>query len=73
MEKTMTIEGMSCNHCKMAVERALKKVEGVTDAVVDLTAKQAEIQLSQPVADEVLMNAVNEEGFTAVRVDGKDA
>lgn len=73
MTKTMTIEGMSCNHCKMAVERALKKVEGVTDAVVDLTAKQAEIQLSQPVADEVLMNAVNEEGFTAVRVDGKDA
>lgn len=72
MTKTMTIEGMSCNHCKMAVERALKKVEGVTDAVVDLTAKQAEIQLSQPVADEVLMNAVNEEGFTAVRVDGKD-
>ncbi|MDD5952380.1 MAG: heavy metal translocating P-type ATPase [Oscillospiraceae bacterium] len=69
MKKVMTIEGMSCNHCKMAVERALKKVSGVTDAIVDLAEKQAVITLSEAVADQALMDAVNEEGFTAVRVE----
>lgn len=71
MTKVMTIEGMSCNHCKMAVEKVLKKLDGVTDAVVDLAQKQAEITLSAPVEDAVLMEAVNEEGFEAVKVESR--
>ena len=71
MTKVMTIEGMSCNHCKMAVEKALKKLDGVSDAVVDLAQKQAAITLSAPVEDAVLMDAVNEEGFEAVRVESR--
>ncbi len=71
MKKVMTIEGMSCNHCKMAVERALKKLDGVADAVVDLAQKQAEITLSTPVEDAALMDAVNQEGFEAVKVESR--
>ena len=33
--KTITIEGMHCNHCKMAVEKVLKKIHGVEFAEVD--------------------------------------
>jgi copper chaperone CopZ len=55
----------------MAVERALSKVDGVTGCVVDLAAKEAEITLTHPVEDDVLMAAVNEEGFTAVSVEGR--
>lgn len=71
MTKVMTIEGMMCNHCKMAVEKVLKKVDGVADAVVDLETKQAEVTLTADVADTVLMDVVNEEGFEAIKVESK--
>ena len=40
---TLKVEGMSCNHCKEAVEGSLKKLPGVKSAVVDLDAKTATI------------------------------
>ena len=45
MEKTMQINGMMCNHCKMTVEKALKAVSGVENVEVDLAAKCAKITL----------------------------
>lgn len=71
MKKCMTVEGMMCNHCKMAVEKVLKKVDGVADAVVDLAAKQAEVTLTADVADDVLAAVVNEEGFETIKVESK--
>ncbi len=38
------VKGMSCNHCKANVEKAIKSVEGVEDAEVDLTSGQTVIQ-----------------------------
>ncbi len=67
MEKKMLIEGMMCNHCKMTVEKALKGVEGVSDAVVNLEEKTATIQLSGEVSEEALMNAVKAKNFTPVK------
>ena len=58
MEKKMLVDGMMCNHCKMTVEKALKSVAGVQDAVVNLEEKTVTIQLSGDVTDQVLMNAV---------------
>ena len=36
-----SIQGMSCNHCKANVERAIAAVEGVEHVEVDLTAGKA--------------------------------
>ncbi|MDK2806266.1 MAG: copper chaperone [Thermoanaerobacterium sp.] len=33
---TIGVRGMSCNHCKMTVEKALKGLDGVSKATVDL-------------------------------------
>lgn len=33
---TLLVKGMSCKHCKMAVERAVAGVNGVTDVEVNL-------------------------------------
>jgi len=33
----LRVEGMSCGHCRAAVEKALSAVTGVTAASVDLT------------------------------------
>ena len=35
-ETIIKIEGMSCGHCKAAVEKALKAVPGIETAVVNL-------------------------------------
>jgi uncharacterized membrane protein YraQ (UPF0718 family)/copper chaperone CopZ len=34
--KTISVEGMTCNHCKMTVENNLKKMSGVSDVKADL-------------------------------------
>ena len=37
------IEGMSCDHCRRAVEQGLGQLEGVFRVAVDLGKKQAEV------------------------------
>ena len=60
-EKVLKIEGMTCMHCKMAVEKALKGVSGVTTAQVDLAGKKAVVGGS---AEEAAMaKAVEDAGF----------
>ncbi len=39
----LKVEGMSCGHCKMTVEKALVATPGVRDAVVDLNAKTVKV------------------------------
>ncbi len=63
-ETILKIEGMSCNHCKMSVEKALKGVPGVTDVQVDLAEKQAVVTGSADLA--VMAKAVAEAGFKVV-------
>jgi len=59
----MDIKGMSCEHCKATVEKALKSIDGVSEAVVDLKAGNAEISLSKPVSDEALEKVVRDAGY----------
>lgn len=68
MEKKMLVDGMMCNHCKMTVEKALKGIAGVEDAVVSLEEKTATINLSGDVTDQILMDAVAAKGFTPIRM-----
>lgn len=44
MKKTLQIEGMSCGHCVMRVEKALSKVQGVSKVQVSLSSKTAEVE-----------------------------
>jgi len=41
MKETVKIKGMSCNHCAMAVTKALNEVGGVSDVHVDLARGEA--------------------------------
>jgi copper chaperone len=42
-ELILNVAGMSCNHCKMAVEKSLQKLAGVKSADVDLAGKTVKI------------------------------
>jgi len=63
MKKTLNIEGMTCTHCSSRVEKALNKIDGV-NAKVYLETKSADITLTKSVEDKVLINAVEEAGYT---------
>ena len=66
--KTMIINGMACNHCKMSVEKALSTVEGVEKAEVNLDKKEAKITLNKDVDNYVLKSVVEEAGFEVVEI-----
>ena len=71
MNKIVFVDGMHCAHCAAFVEKSLKAVDGVADASVDLAGKKASVTLEKAVADDVLIKAVADAGFTVV--DVKDA
>jgi len=59
----LKVEGMSCNHCKLSVEKALKGVPGVEGAEVNLAQGTAQVYgTPQP---EPLLEAVRAEGYEA--------
>lgn len=62
MTQTYIIEGMNCNHCRMAAEKALRSVAGVVNASVTLETKKAVVEGSA--SREELAKAVEEIGFT---------
>lgn len=65
MEKILNVEGMSCNHCTASVKKALEGLDGVKEADVSLEGKNAKVELDKDVADEALVKAVQDAGYTA--------
>ena len=44
MKKNFSVKGMSCGHCKKAVESALEKLDGVEEAKVNLEAEEVTVK-----------------------------
>ncbi len=60
----LTVKGMSCAHCKGAVEQALKKVPGVLQAEADVGAGTVAVHFDQEkVSLENLKEAVAQAGY----------
>ncbi|MEG6586545.1 copper chaperone CopZ [Dendrosporobacter sp. 1207_IL3150] len=68
MEKQiLKVEGMSCGHCKNAVEKAVGSLPGVAAAEVDLAAKQLTVEFdSSKLSLNQIKEAVEEQGFDVV-------
>jgi copper chaperone len=59
------VDGMSCNHCKMAVEGGLKALAGVSSVEVDLKKKTAQVSYAEAKCGLPQMKAVIEDlGYT---------
>ncbi|MGE5587102.1 MAG: cation transporter [Clostridia bacterium] len=60
----LRVEGMSCSHCRAAVERALFSVPGVRSAEVDLKAGTVKVTFDPAKATrDEMVKAVEEEGY----------
>lgn len=61
---TFHVDGMSCGHCKTAVEKALKGLNGVQAAEVDLAAKTAQVIFDANKANrDTLAGAITDAGY----------
>lgn len=60
---SLTVEGMSCDHCERTVEDALLAVPGVTSATADSDADRATIEGEAEV--DALVRAIEDAGYAA--------
>lgn len=67
-QETLSIEGMTCASCVGRVEKALKKVDGVEKAEVNLATEKALIHASQPLDRALLIKAVQRAGYDVAAI-----
>lgn len=66
IKKTFSVQGMHCASCVTVLERSLKKVPGVTGAVVNLATEKATVDFDPNiVTDKHLSEAVSGVGYKA--------
>jgi copper chaperone len=64
-EKTFDVAGMSCGHCKAAVEDELNELSGVEKANADVATGTVEVSYDEgTVTTEDLLGAIQEAGYT---------
>ena len=61
VERTYSVPGISCGHCKTAIETEVATVEGVTLVEVDVEARTVRV-LGQA-TDEAIVAAIDEAGY----------
>lgn len=67
MEMKINVEGMTCGHCKMSVEKALNGLAGVESAVVSLEAKNVVVKYDDTKVDfEKMKEAIEDQGYDVV-------
>ena len=64
MKHVYHIHGMTCNGCRSHVEQTLSKVDGVTNASVDLEKAEATIEMQSHIPIETFQNVLKKEGGT---------
>ncbi len=67
MEKVIKVEGMTCNHCVMAVEGALNKLSGVSSAKVSLENKNVTVDFDDAKVDfDQMKEAIEDQGYDVI-------
>ncbi len=63
--RTLSVEGMSCNHCSGTVHKTLESIKGISEVNVDLEGKKATFITEDDGAIQQAIDAVIKAGFTA--------
>ena len=65
--KILNVAGMSCDHCKMAVTRAVSALEGVQAVEVSLENNTATVEFEESrLALEAIKQAIEAQGYEVV-------
>jgi len=63
MVTVLVVEGMTCNHCKAAVTKAVEEVSGVESVDVNLENKEVKINHSEATSIEAVKEAIEDQGY----------
>ena len=63
---TLKINGMSCAHCKRALEAAIGQMEGVNSVAIDLERSLATIEAENEGLIEKIRETIIQAGYTPV-------
>lgn len=72
VKKTFDVKGMHCASCVNVIERALKKVDGVSDASVNLATNKATVNYSEHTSEHALASALKDKGYELVMEQPKN-
>ncbi len=65
IQRTIDVDGMTCDNCVFKVIRALEKVDGVQIAAASLEKQSAQVGLTKNISAEVLREAIEKAGYHA--------
>jgi len=66
MQKKLSVEGMTCEHCVKRVQKIIEKFQGVSDVQVILEQKEATFSCDSAQADVAgIVKAINDFGYSA--------
>ena len=60
---SITVTGMTCQHCVNAVTEEVGALDGVTGVTVDLATGRVDVESAAPVPADALAAAVDEAGY----------
>ena len=63
MKFEITVEGMSCEHCVMAVKKAIQEIPGVKGVEVDLSSKKATVEADDDKILDDVKEAIRKAGY----------
>ena len=66
-EKTVIVDGMTCDHCKNRVERCINDIPGAAGRV-NLKKKEAAVSMEREISDEEIRTAIEKAGYTVVEI-----
>jgi copper chaperone len=59
--RTYSVPGISCDHCKAAIEGEVGELEGVTSVEVDVDARSVTVDGTAP--DDAIRAAIDDAGY----------
>ena len=65
--KVINVAGMSCDHCKMAVTKAVSSLAGVSSVEVNLENNTAAVEFDESILlPDAIKQAIEAQGYDAV-------
>ncbi|UTH14124.1 copper chaperone CopZ [Macrococcus equipercicus] len=65
--QTLNVRGMTCEHCRSAVEESVSAVEGVNDVTVNLESGEVAVGFDDTkAAVEDIKDAIEEQGYEVI-------